>query len=124
MERSSLLDRLSDDADVGDARLLDGIHDRGEGAKGNALIGPEVDNFLTRITLAGPQQRGKLVYIDWLVLQEDVLLPVDGDDHALLGELIHRARLGDSDFNTRLQHWSSQDRKTTRLNSSHSSISY
>src|ERR1700677_5276803 len=93
MERSSLLDRLGDDAYVGDAGLLDGIHDRGEGAKGNALISPEVDNFLAGITLASPKQRRKLVYIDWLVLQKDVLLPVDGDDHALLGELIYRARL-------------------------------
>src|SRR5271170_5138489 len=40
------LQRLGDDADVGDAGLLDGIHDRGEGAKRNSLIGSQVDDAL------------------------------------------------------------------------------
>ena len=36
-QRSSLSSmRLRDDADVGDAGLLDGVHDGGEGAEGNA----------------------------------------------------------------------------------------
>jgi hypothetical protein len=39
MSPSSLLDRLGDDADVGDAGLLDRIHDGGEGAEGHALVG-------------------------------------------------------------------------------------
>src|SRR5271168_2630224 len=104
MDRSSLLNRLRDDADVGDAGLLDGIHDRGEGAKGDALIGPEIDNSFARITLAGgSQQTGKLVHVDWLVLQEDVLLAVDGHDHALFGKLIHRAGLGYGNFNAGLE---------------------
>ncbi len=46
MAPSLLLQRLGDDADVGDAGLLDGIHDRGEGAEGHALVGPQVDDAL------------------------------------------------------------------------------
>ncbi len=50
------------------------------------------------------EQRGKLVDVDGLVLQEDVLLVVDGDDHALFGELIDGARLGNGDFDAGLKH--------------------
>ena len=46
MAPSLLLQRLGDDADVGDAGLLDGVHDRGEGAEGHALVGAQVDDAL------------------------------------------------------------------------------
>ena len=97
MSLSLLLDRLGDNADVGDAGLLDGIHDRRKGAKRNALVGSQIDDALGRVGFAGgSEERGKLVDVDWLVLQEDVLLAVDGDDHALFRELVDRARFGGS----------------------------
>ncbi len=43
--RELLLDGLGDDADVGDAGLFDGVHDGGEGAKGDLLVGADVDDF-------------------------------------------------------------------------------
>ena len=48
--------------------------------------------------------RGQIVDVDGLVLQEDVLVLVDGDDHAFFGELVDRARLGDGDLDAGLQH--------------------
>ncbi len=82
-----LLQGLGDDADVGDAGLLDGVHDGGEGSEGNALVGAEVDDALGGVAFAGGAEHGwEVVDVDGLVLQEDVLLLVDGDDHALFGE--------------------------------------
>src|ERR1700720_2078150 len=62
MSPSSLLDRLGDDADVGDAGLLDRIHDGGEGAEGYALVGAQVDDALGGVGFAGgSEERGELV---------------------------------------------------------------
>src|ERR1044072_5507170 len=90
------LDGSSDDADVGDAGLFDRIHHGSEGSEGNALVSAEIDDALCGITFAGgAETRGKLVDVDGLVLQKDVLLAVDGYDHALLGDLVDRTRLRD-----------------------------
>src|SRR6266481_5408539 len=78
MAPSSRFQRLGDDADVGDAGLFDRIHDRGEGAEGHALVGPEVDDALGVRFASGLQQRGELVDVDGLVLEENILLAVDG----------------------------------------------
>src|SRR5580704_1449826 len=94
MTPSSGLQRLGDDADVGNASLLDGIHDRSEGTEGHALVGPEIDDAFGVRFAGGFEQGGKLVDVDGLVLQEDVLFAVDGDDHALFSQLIDGARLG------------------------------
>ncbi len=53
MADSLRLQRLGDDADVGDAGLFDGVHDRGEGAEGDALVGAQVDDALGGIGSAG-----------------------------------------------------------------------
>src|SRR5947209_16633803 len=91
-----VFDRTGDDADVGDSGLLDGIHHRSERAEGDALVGAKVDDALGRIA-RGAEPRGKLIDVDGLVLQEDVLLAVDGDDHAFVGDLIDGAGLRDGD---------------------------
>ena len=60
---------------------------------------------LARVGAAGGlQQAREVVDVDGLVLQEDVLVLVDGDDHALFGELVDGAGLGDGDFDAGLQH--------------------
>ena len=46
MAPSLLLERPGDDADVGDAGLLDRVHDGGEGAEGHTLVGAQVDDAL------------------------------------------------------------------------------
>jgi hypothetical protein len=57
-----------------------------------------------RLAAAYFEAARKVVDVDGLVLQEDVLLLVDGDDHALFGELIDGAGLGDRDFDAGLKH--------------------
>ena len=104
MAASLLLQRLGDDADVGDAGLLDRIHDGGEGSEGDTLVGAQVDDALGGVAFAGAaEQGGKGVDVDGLVLQEDVLLLVDGDDHALFGELVDGAGLRDGHLDAGLK---------------------
>ena len=98
-----LLDRLGDDADVGYAGLFDCVHYGGEGSEGDGLVGADVDDFLL-IRRVGREQAGEVVYVDRLVLQEDVLLLIDGDDLALFGELVDGAGLGDGHFDAGLEH--------------------
>ncbi len=50
------------------------------------------------------QQCRKFIDVDGLVLQEDILFAVDGDDHALFGELIDGARLWNGYFDAGLKH--------------------
>ena len=70
-----------------------------------ALIGAEIDNLFAWVAFAGGlEQSGKLVYVHRLVLQEDVLLPVDGYHHAFFRQLVDRACLRNGDFNAGLKH--------------------
>src|SRR5665213_1348665 len=104
MAAASRVDGTGDDADVGDAGLLDGIHDGGEGSEGNTLVGAEIDDAFGGVSVADAlEQGGELVDVDGLVLKEDVLLLVDGDDHALFGELIDGVGFGDGDFDAGLE---------------------
>ena len=43
---SFAFDGAGDDGDVSDASLLHGVHDAGECAEGDALIGAQVNDFL------------------------------------------------------------------------------
>ncbi len=104
MAPSSLFERPGDDADIGDAGPLDGVHDGGEGTEGNLLVGTKIDDSLGGISTAnGFEADWQVVHVDRLVLQKDVLVFVDGDDHALFGELIDGTRFGDRDLDTGLQ---------------------
>ncbi len=58
---SLLLKRLSDDADVGDAGLFDGIHHRGKGSKGHTLVGAQVDDAFGGIGIAGEPSAARAV---------------------------------------------------------------
>ncbi len=46
----------------------------------------------------------QLVDVDGLVLQEDVLVAIDGDDHAFVGDLVDGAGLGNGHIDAGLQH--------------------
>ena len=60
--------------------------------KGTLLVGADVDDALGGIAVGELlSRRGEVVDVDGLVLQEDVLVLVDGDDGALFGELVDGA---------------------------------
>ena len=98
------LHRAGDDADVGDACLFDGVHDGSESTEGDGLVGAEIDDAFGGIGGAdGFEAVCEVGYVDWFVLEEDVLVLVDGDDHALFGELIDGTGFGDGDFDAGLK---------------------
>src|SRR5271166_6310492 len=99
-----LLQRLSDDTHVGDSGLLDGVHDGGESAEGNVLVGTHEDGLAFGIANPLPQLRTNLIDVDGIVAQKYLLLAVDGDHQTLLGDLFHRLGVRHSHFNARLQH--------------------
>src|SRR5947209_1926970 len=43
-----VFDGTGDDADVGNSCLFDGVHNGGEGAKGDALVGAKIDDAFGR----------------------------------------------------------------------------
>ena len=95
--------RLRHDADVGDAGLLHRIHDGGEGAERNVLIGADENRLMLRIANPAPQLRGNLINVDRIIAQEDALLLVNIDDQALFRDLLDGAGTGNIDFDTLLQ---------------------
>src|ERR1700691_2583699 len=101
MQSNLSLQGLGDDADVADAGLLDGVHDGGEGAEGYGFVGADVDYFFLVIGVLG-EDRGQIVDVDGLVLKEDVLVLVDGDDQVDFGELRDHAGVRDGDLDAAL----------------------
>src|SRR5271169_1016914 len=99
-----LLQRLSDDAHVGDPGLLYGVHDGGKSAEGDVLVGTHEDGLAFGIANLLPQLRTNLIDVDGIVAQKYLLLAVDGDHQTLLGDLFHRLGVRHSHFNARLQH--------------------
>ena len=98
-----MFQRLSDDADVGDARLFYRIHDGGEGAEGHVLIGADKDELVAGIANLLAELGGDLVDVDGVVAEEDALILIDGDDDAFFRDFLDGAGLGDADFDPRLQ---------------------
>src|SRR5580698_843130 len=72
--RAIFFQGLSDDADVGDARLFDGVHDGREGAEGNVLIGADKNKLVTRIANFLLEAGGDLIDVDGIVAEEDALI--------------------------------------------------
>src|ERR1017187_7259859 len=97
------VERLGNDAHVGDAGLLDGVHDGGEGAEGNILIGADEDALALGIANFGVQAGGDFVDVDRIVAQKDALVLVDGDDQALFGDLLDGFGLGHIDLDAGLK---------------------
>src|ERR1039458_6323953 len=101
-----LFHRLSHDADVGDAGLFYCVHDSGESAEGDVLIGADKNKLVMGIANLLAKFGGDLVNVDGVVAHEDALIFVNGDNGAFLRDFFHGARLGNADFDTRLEHWS------------------
>src|SRR5713101_4324695 len=79
--------RLRNDAHVADARLFDGIHHGGEGAKRDIFIGAQINRLVLRIANLLPQARSDLVDVDGIVAEKNFLRFVDADHEALFGDL-------------------------------------
>jgi len=104
-----VFDGTSDDADVSDARLLDGVHDRSEGSEGYTFVSAKIDDTFCRIAFAcSAETRRELIDVDGLVLQEDVLIVIDGDDHPLISDLVDGTGLRNRNVDTGLQDWCGQ----------------
>src|SRR5581483_3319783 len=95
------LERLSDNAHVADAGTLDRVHDGGESAEWDVFIGTQENRLMLRIANLLPQFVADLIDVHRIVSEEDALLLVNADHHALFGDLLHGSRLGNIDFNAR-----------------------
>src|ERR1700683_1722605 len=113
-----LFQRLSDDADVGDARLLYRIHDRGECSEGHILIGADEDGLIPRVANLLPQLRCDFVNVDGVIAEEDALILIDSDHDPLFGDFFDRTRFGHADFNPGLKHWRG-DHENNQQNEDH-----
>src|ERR1039458_42337 len=94
---------LRNDTYVADARLLDGVHHGGEGAKRNIFIGAQKDRLVLRVPNFLLQARSDLVDVDGIVAEKNFLRFVDADHQALFGDLFDRTGVGDVDFDAGLQ---------------------
>src|SRR5581483_9344881 len=98
------VDRLRDDADVGDARGLHGVHDRGPDAKGDFFVAAHINVLVLRVANLLPQLVGDLVDVDGVVAEINALLFVDGDHKPLLGDFFHRPGMRNVNLDAGLQH--------------------
>src|ERR1039457_4169884 len=96
--------RLGNDAHVADAGLLDRVHDSGEGAKRNILVGTQINCLVLRIANLLLQACCDLVDVDGIVAKENFLRFVNTDYQALWGDLFDGSGLGHVDFDPGLQH--------------------
>src|SRR6202162_3911826 len=96
--------RLRNDAHVADARLFDGVHHGGEGAKRDIFIGAQIDRLVLQIANLLFQARSDLVDVDGIVAEKNFLRFVDADHEAVFSDLFDGASVGDVDFDSRLQY--------------------
>src|ERR1700692_55718 len=96
--------RLRNYAHVADARLFDGVHHGGEGAKRDIFIGAQIDRLVLRIANLLFQARSNLVDVDGIVAEKNFLRFVDADHEALFGNFFGRASVGDVYFDSGLQY--------------------
>src|SRR4029077_14473980 len=90
--------RLSNYAHVADARLFDGVHHGGKGAKRDIFIGAQIDRLVLRIANLLFQARSNLVDVDGIVAKKNSLRFVDADHEALFGNFFDSAGVGYIDF--------------------------
>src|SRR3981189_1422441 len=96
--------RLRNYAHIADARLLDGVHHGGEGAKRDIFIGAQIDRLVLRIANLLLQARSNLVDVNGIVAEKNFLRFVDADHDTLFGNLFDRASVGHVDFDSGLQY--------------------
>src|SRR5712692_11550633 len=96
-------DRLGDHTDVLDAGLAQLVYHGGEAAEGDALIAADENGLRGCRARALVDQIANLVDVHRLVAQVDALRAVNGHDQAVVGNLFHRLRFGQIDFDPGLQ---------------------
>src|ERR1700691_6706816 len=72
--RAIFFQRLSNDAHIGDARLLYRVHDGGEGAERNVLIGADKDELVAGIENLLAEVCGGLIDVRGVISHEDELI--------------------------------------------------
>src|SRR5690349_13859528 len=102
-----LLQRLGDDADVVEARLLHRVHDGGEGAERNVFIGTNEDGLAAGITNFLPQPGSDFVDVNGIIAEKYALILVDGEHQTFFGDLLDGSGLGNGHIDAGLQHRSS-----------------
>src|SRR3954454_12267505 len=65
--------RLGNDADVADARLLHGVHHSRKGAERDVLVSSQKNGLALGIAHLLPQFSSNLVDINWIISQENAL---------------------------------------------------
>src|SRR5450755_969522 len=98
-----LLQRLRNDAHVGDAGLLHRVHDGGEGPEGNVLVGAQEYGLTLGVTNLLAQASANLIDVDGIVAEKNSLLAVDGDHQPFFGNFLHRHGMRHGHFNSGLQ---------------------
>src|SRR5947209_8841035 len=88
---------------LGDPCLLARIHHDGERPEGNVLIGAQVNDLVLWITNTAAQSVGDFIHVHRIVAEKHALLLIDGDDQALLRDLLHSLRLGHAHVDAGLQ---------------------
>src|ERR1700678_2954357 len=101
--RAIFFQRLSNDAHVGDARLLNRVHDGGEGAEGNILIGADENKLIAGIANLLAKFGGDLIDVDGVIAHKDALIFIDGDDGALFRDFFYGAGFRNVHFDARLE---------------------
>src|SRR5437764_12058579 len=95
-----LLQGLSDDADVIEARLLHRVHDGGEGTERNVFIGTNEDRLTARIANLLPQPGSDFVDVNRIIAKKHAPGLVNGKQQTFFGALLHRSRLGNGNIDT------------------------
>jgi hypothetical protein len=71
--------------------LLYRVHDGGEGAEGNVLIGTDENELVVGIADLLAKSGGNLIDVDGVVAEKDALVFIDSDDGAFFGDLFDGA---------------------------------
>src|SRR5690349_4738987 len=74
------IQRLRDDTHVGNARLLDCVHDRGKSPERYIFVGTQENRLVLGIANSLPQFGGNFIDIDGVVAEKNALFLVDADD--------------------------------------------
>src|SRR4029077_7761671 len=94
---ATLLQRLSHDAHIRKARLLDRVHHRSESTEWHILIRSNENELAPRVADFLPQLVADFIDVDRVISQKHPLVLINRDHHALFGDLLDSAGLGYAD---------------------------
>jgi hypothetical protein len=98
-------ERFGHNANVADPRLAKRIHQERKSSEGNGLVATEKYAFV-RLFQLGLNFPPKVIHVDGIIAQKNVLILVHGDYDFLFGYFVRSFRFGNVDFDTGLQNGS------------------